>query len=86
MRFKNEDTVQIMKRFDRLDAKLNSLHKALRTQHWVKFSIIKAVTGWDSRFMQKARDNGLVKTRVGVSGIEYLLESIPEMFIINKKL
>lgn len=71
------DTAEILKRLERIERHLNV--KPRRT--WVKVSVITELTGWDSRFLEKARINGLIEQRKGVNGIEYLLESINPMFI-----
>lgn len=68
---------QILKRLDRIEKHLNAKPK----QTWVKVSVITALTGWEKKFLEKARLNGLVKQRKGSNGIEYLLESINPMFL-----
>lgn len=48
---------------------------------WVKVGVVKELTGWDKKKMQRARENNLIKQRKDDKGIWYLLESIHEMFI-----
>jgi hypothetical protein len=71
------DTAEIIKRLDRIEKHL----EAKRTRTWVKVGIVHELTGWDREGMRKARESNLIKQRKGVNGIEYLLESIPPMFI-----
>jgi hypothetical protein len=54
-------------------------------QNWVSVSWITSVTGWNSERLRQAREQGLVEYRKkGSGGFEYLLQSIPDQFIINK--
>lgn len=69
--------IEILKKLERIERHLN----AKAPQHWVKVGFIQDVTGWDKEGLRRARENGLIKQRRGTNGIEYLLESIPEMFI-----
>ena len=71
------DTEEILKRLDRIERHLNTKPK----KTWVKVSVIQQLTGWDARFLEKARINGLVTQRKGANGIEYLLESIHPNFL-----
>lgn len=71
----------------RIDEKLNNLLSEKKRRTWVKVGIIKELTGWNNRSMDKARKNNLVELRNINGKIEYLLESIHPMFIkLNKDL
>lgn len=76
---------QIMTMLKRIDSKLSALlkeEKKKETKTWVNTSIIQHLTGWNSNWMRKARENGLVKYReTGPKGKEYLLESIHPKFL-----
>jgi hypothetical protein len=67
----------------RIDSKLTALLNQPKKQTWVGVAVIKELTGWEGREkLRWARDNNLVvfdKTK------GYLLESIPELFIIKSK-
>ncbi len=71
------ENAEIIKRLERIERHLAVKPKST----WVKVSVIQELTGWNSRFMEKARINGLVKQRKSANGIEYLLESVNPMFI-----
>jgi hypothetical protein len=71
----------IENRLDRMDAKLNALAGKMNKETWVKVGWVKTVTGWDKEKLRKAREQGIVKFRKSKNGIEYLLESIPAIFI-----
>jgi hypothetical protein len=54
-------------------------------QTWVKPSWITYLTGWNGEKMRQARQSGLIKFRSNGSGsYEYLVQSIPDQFLINK--
>lgn len=56
--------------------------KEERRETWVRVGTIRELTPWtDKRKLEKARREGLLKQRRSENGIEYLLESIPEIFI-----
>jgi len=79
------DMEYIKSQFKSLHEKIKLLTEKAEKRSWVKVGFIMQVTGWDAQGMRKARENGLVKRRRSKEkGIEYLLESIPDMFIKNK--
>lgn len=75
------------------DKQLEAIHRDIRRlldreqpQTWVSGSWVRKVTGWDGNERARARREGLVKHRPKKSGgVEYLLESIPMVFIISKQ-
>ncbi len=57
-----------------------------RKRQWVKIGFVKQVTGWNKEEMRRARAQGVIKfTKSSVDGFKYDLNSIPDIFIINKK-
>ena len=73
----SENEVALLKRIDR---KLTTLLNQPKKQTWVGVAVIKEVTGWDGREkLRWARDNNLV---VFDKSKGYLLESIPQQFLI----
>jgi hypothetical protein len=80
----NLDLIALDKKLDRIERKISMLIAEKKTERWVKVSVIQKVTGWDSEWLKKARANGLVKYRKNDKRVfEYLLESIPEVYIIK---
>ncbi len=75
-----EDILRVEKKVDRL----YNLLSVPKKQTWVKAYIVQDLTGWDKFFMQKARQNGLVKFRNDNGKFTYLLESIDDRFLIRK--
>ena len=78
MTIAEREIVDINKRLKRIESILENKHSK-RT--WVKVSIVQELTGWDKFFLQKARENGLIKFKEEDGKFTYLLESIPEVFI-----
>lgn len=70
----------------RMDAKLTAILNRPKKQTWVKVGIVQDLTGWNKRALEKARENNLVQFKKEGTSMLYLLESIPELFIINKAL
>ena len=71
------------KRLDRIDQKLTTLLGQAKKQTWVKVSFITDLTGWNREKLRQARDQKIITYRKGNNGFEYLLESLPEVFIIR---
>jgi hypothetical protein len=84
---------KILKGQDRIDKKLTALLNKKETpliseakQTWVKVSFVVMLTGWNKRKLYQARQQGLIVYRKTVEkGFEYLVESIPEQFLLKKK-
>jgi hypothetical protein len=73
---------KIITRLDRHERLIKSIKAEIKKETWVKVSVVQMVTGWDNRFLEKARKNGLIQQRkTAENGIEYLLESINPIFI-----
>jgi hypothetical protein len=59
-------------------------------QHLIPVSIIQALTGWDKKWMQRARESGLVQqvyyldAKTGKRKIKYDLNSLRKEFIIKR--
>lgn len=80
----------LTRKVDRLNQMVSDMRKEklkeLPKETWVKVSTIRLLTVWDDkRKLEKARKEGLLKQRKSSNGIEYLLESIPEIFIKQKQ-
>lgn len=68
----------------RIEAKLSRLLDRTSRETWVKSHWITELTGWDWKKMNQARRDNLIKFRQNGKRYEYLLESVPEQFIIKK--
>jgi hypothetical protein len=69
----------------RLTHQLELNNRLITKKTWVKVGWIVYLTGWNLNKMRQARDQGLIQFRKTKEGTyEYLLESIPEQFIIKK--
>lgn len=54
-------------------------------QNWVSVSWITSITGWNGEKLRQAREQGIVQFRdKSTGGYEYLLQSVPDQFLINK--
>jgi len=73
-------------RLTRVDEKLSRVLQQQRKETWVKVSWIVDLTGWSREKLRQARNHGIITYRkTEQRGIEYLLESVPEPFIIKKQ-
>ena len=69
----------------RIDSKLTVLLNKAPKETWVRVSFITDLTGWEGEKMRQAREQGIIKyKRAQSGGFIYLLESLPEQFIIKK--
>jgi hypothetical protein len=80
----------LTKKVDHLNRMVSDMRKEKlkdeRKETWVRVGTIRELTPWtDKRKLEKARREGLLKQRRGANGIEYLLESIPEIFLKQKQ-
>jgi len=75
--------MSVEEKIDRLSAKIDRLIKVNKEKEvWVTASWIMGLTGWSAGKMYKARQQGIIKFRTNDNGgIEYLLSSLPEVFI-----
>lgn len=79
--------MEVAEQLKRIDAKLTHLINRPAKQTWVSVGIIQTLTGWDGKAVDKARKNGLVQFKKNSNGgYLYHLESLPEMFIVNKSI
>lgn len=82
---------KILKGQERIDKKLTALlnkpEKEIHVQAketWVKVSFVVMLTGWNKKKLYQARQQGLIEYRkTKEKGFEYLVESIPEQFLIK---
>lgn len=79
------DNTELIRRLDRMDAKLNKIYQQRHKETWVKVGFIKMLTGWDREVMRYARDQGLIEFRTTTNGREYKVESIPEAFLLTRR-
>lgn len=82
---RNLEDIHFEKHFNSINQKLNLLLQERNNQKktWVGSSVITEMTGWDFEGMRKARRNNIIQTRGEGKKIQYLLESLPEVFIKN---
>jgi hypothetical protein len=71
------------KRITRLEKLITSMQP--KQEQWVGATVITGLTGWNREQMRKARRNGSVKYKRKGDSYVYLIQSIPEHFIINTK-
>ena len=60
------------------------LHQEKNQQHWVTAYFIRDLTGWELNKLRQAREQGLIQARRVGNSVQYLVQSIPEQFLINK--
>jgi hypothetical protein len=79
---------KILKGQERIDKKLTALlnkEPKPEKETWVKVSFVVMLTGWSKRKLYQARQQGTITYRkTEEKGFEYLVESIPPQFILNK--
>lgn len=80
---RNKMTPEQERLLKRLELKINAFLEK-DTRHWLKVGAIQEVTGWTSKELRNARDTGKVITRNIGNGLEYCLESIPEIYLKKK--
>lgn len=80
----DKDLEKLLKHVERIDHKLTVLLNRPPKQTWVKVSAITEITGWNNEKMRRARENKMVQYRKAEKGFEYLIESIPEIFITKQ--
>lgn len=69
----------------RIDTKLSHLlQRKEEKATWVKSTFITQITGWDKHKMRSARNQNIIQWKKTETGFWYLLESVPEQFIIRK--
>jgi predicted secreted hydrolase len=77
---------ELKREFERINKKLNSLAGEKKDEKWVSAYWIIEATGWDENKLQIARRQKLITfRRKGKQGVEYLLSSIPDQFLIKKQ-
>jgi hypothetical protein len=60
-------------------------HAKPKTETWAGPSWVTDLTGWRKEKLRQAREQGLIIYRAAGTGYEYLLESIPVLFLKNQK-
>lgn len=73
------------RRFDRVDEKLTTIMQVQKKQTWVTAYFLRELTGWDDKKIRQARIQGVVESRCVGKGVQYLVQSIPEEFLIKKQ-
>lgn len=75
---------QILKQQKSMSEKLTLLLNKPRKQTWVSVRFIQDLTGWNGTKLFEVRRQNLVEHRKNKNGgYEYLLESIPEQFLLK---
>ena len=71
----------------RIDEKLSRLLIKEAKPVWGRVNWVQELTGWNGDQIRNAREQGLIEFRATQSEkiLEYRLDSIPPIFIINKK-
>lgn len=54
-----------------------------KTEHWVKVTTIRRLTGWDRQKLRRARMNGEIKFKKDKTGIWYNQASLSDKFLIS---
>ncbi len=72
------------KYLDRINSKINMLIESQKKETWVSVSWITGLTGWDECRLRKAREQGIIKHRKSNGKHQYLLESLPQQFLIKQ--
>lgn len=76
---------KILRLLESINRKLVAIGLHQRKETWVSAYWLKEATGWNPNQIRAARDQGVVITRHNKeNSLQYLLESIPEMFIIKR--
>jgi len=71
----------IKREFERLHREIKALKASQDKATWIPAEWVLEITGWTSRRLQTAREQGIVITKREGKGYRYKLESIPEIFI-----
>lgn len=80
--------VQLHKNIANLTRQIEHINRMLSDQRrqkakddkWLTADAVKTLTGWDGRFLTKARNQGLIKTRhEGKATVRYLLSSVEDL-------
>lgn len=75
---------QILKQQKSMSEKLTLLLNKPRKQTWVSVRFIQDLTGWNGTKLFEVRRQNIVEHRKNkAGGYEYLLESIPEEFLLK---
>lgn len=79
------EILEIKRTQARIDSKLTTLLNKTPRQTWVKVTFIQDLTGWTAERLRQARNEKIIQYReTSTKSFEYLLESLPEQFIIKK--
>ena len=79
-----ETLEQILKLQKSMSEKLTLLLNKPKKQTWVSVRFIQDLTGWDGTKLFEVRRQNIVEHRKNKNGgYEYLLESIPEQFLLK---
>jgi hypothetical protein len=72
-----------------IQRRLKNIEKGRKDKStWVGASWITMLTGWNGEKLRQARDAGIIKFRSkgSAKSYEYLVESIPEVMILQKSI
>lgn len=75
---------KILKNQERMNSKLSELMRNSDKKTWISVRFIQDLTGWDGIKLFEARKQKIIEYRKNKNGgYEYLLESIPDQFLIK---
>ena len=77
---------KLLKRIDHKLTQLLNREEVHKEATWVSVRFIQDLTGWNGTKLFEVRKQGIVQHRKNkAGGYEYMLESIPEQFLIKNK-
>jgi hypothetical protein len=71
--------------FELINRKLNALAAGQRKETWVSVIWIQKITGWNKEDLKRARDQKIIEYKREGKDWLYLLESVPDRFLIQKQ-
>lgn len=72
---------EIKAQLDRIERMLRNQVKETSKKTWLKAGRIMELTGWNKERLRQMRDHGVIQWKKDEDGFNYLLESIPAVFI-----
>jgi len=75
---------EIKAQLDRIERMLRNQTKEASKKTWLKAGRIMDLTGWNKERLRQMRDHGVIQWKKDENGFNYLLESIPDVFLKEK--
>jgi len=75
---------EIKAQLDRIERMLRNQAKEASKKTWLKAGRIMELTGWNKERLRQMRDHGVIQWKKDENGFNYLLESIPNVFLKEK--